>query len=199
MLNLLKLSKRGINTQLRFFSETAQVKKPDIAHSVINGSKNWEIQNRTSLQFTLSESHGVLNKALNILTTNSINLTRIQSKPSKFVNNDMRQVDFFIDIEGSLHDVNVQKAISQLTLVAEKVTEVGTPEVPWFPTRIEDFDHIGKKVLGESDIGESDHPSFRDPEYRKRREFITNIALTYNIRDTEIPRVEYNANEIGVW
>jgi len=36
-------------------------------------------------------------------------------------------------------------------LIAENVTEVGTPEVPWFPTRIEDFDFIGKRVLGEGD------------------------------------------------
>jgi len=45
--------------------------------------------------------------------------------------------------------------------------------VPWFPTRIEDFDHIGKRILGEGDgIQEADHPSFRDPEYIKRRAFI---------------------------
>jgi len=54
------------------------------------------------------------------------------------------------------------------------VQEVGTPEVPWFPTRIEDFDFIGKRTLSEGDgIQEADHPSFRDPEYKKRRSFIT--------------------------
>jgi tryptophan 5-monooxygenase len=98
-----------------------------------------------------------------------------------------------------LNDDNVQKAISELNLVADKVIEVGSVEVPWFPTRIEDYDQIGKKTLGESDIGECDHPSFRDPVYRERRKFITDKALTYNIRDTEIPRIEYNENEIGVW
>jgi phenylalanine-4-hydroxylase len=201
MLNLLKLSKRGINTQLRYFGETAPA-KPDIKHSVIgnqNVSKLWEIQNRTSLQFTLSESHGVLNKALNILTSNKINLTRINSKPSKIVENNWRTVDFFIDLEGSLKDKNVIKAISELKLIAEKVTEVGSVEVPWFPTRIEDFDHIGKNVFGEEEIGSLDHPQFRDPVYKARREFITNIAFTYNIRDPEIPRVEYTKDEVGVW
>lgn len=152
MLNLLKLQRRTIVTQQRFFSEAASVQKPDIAHSIIESterSKLWEIQNRTSIQFTLSESHGVLNKALNILTSNRINLTRIQSKPSKFVEDNWRTVDFFVDLEGSLADKNVQKAITELNLVADKVTEVGSVEVPWFPTRIEDFDHIGKKVLDE--------------------------------------------------
>lgn len=160
----------------------------------------WEVSDRTSLQFTLSEAHGVLNKAINILTSNKINMTRIQSRPSKFVVNNWRQVDFFIDIEGNLLDANVQKAVRELNLIAEKVTEVGTPEVPWFPTRIEDFDHIGKKILAEGEgIQEAEHPSFRDPVYRKRREFIANAALNYRMRDECIPIIEYTKDEIGVW
>ena len=139
-----------------------------MSHSVLPStqSKLWEIENRTSLQFTLVESNGVLNKALNILTSNRVNLTRINSKPSKIVENNWRTVEFFVDLEGSLKDKNVQKAIQELNLIADKVTEVGSVEVPWFPTRIEDFDHIGKKTLDESDIGELDHPSFRDPVYK---------------------------------
>jgi hypothetical protein len=38
------------------------------------------------------------------------------------------------------------KAITELNLVAKKVTEVGSVEVPWFPTHIEDFDFIGLKI-----------------------------------------------------
>lgn len=45
----------------------------------------WEVNNRTSLQFTLNEAPGVLNKVLNILTSNKINMTRINSRPSKFI------------------------------------------------------------------------------------------------------------------
>ena len=85
-------------------------------------------------------------------------------------------------------------------MIAENVTKVGTPEVPWFPTRIEDFDHIGKRVLGEGDgIQEADHPSFRDPVYRARRQEIADVAFTYNVRDANIPSIEYTADEIGVW
>jgi phenylalanine-4-hydroxylase len=92
------------------FGESTQASKPDLSHSIIENNKLhrlWEVENRTSLQFTLSESHGVLNKALNILTSNKINLTRINSKPSKIVENNWRTVDFFIDLEGSLKDKNV--------------------------------------------------------------------------------------------
>lgn len=133
----------------------------------------WETKNRTSLQFTLTESTGILNKAINILTNNRVNMTRIVSKPSKYIENNFREVDFFIDIEGNYNDPNVVEAITQLKLVANRVIECGTPEVPWFPTRIEDFDHIGKTVLGEGDgIQEADHPGFRDEEYKKRRGYI---------------------------
>lgn len=87
-----------------------------------------------------------------------------------------------------------------MELIAESVTEVGTPQVPWFPTRIEDFDFIGRRVLGEGDgIQESDHPSFRDPEYRARRKMIADMAFDYNIRDSHIPSVDYNDNELYVW
>jgi len=71
--------------------------------------------------------------------------------PSKFIENNWREVDFYIDIEGELNNPNVQKALNELSLIVNKITEVGTPEVPWFPTRIEDFDFIGKRVLREGD------------------------------------------------
>lgn len=57
--------------------------------------------------FTLNEAPGVLNKALNILTGNKINMTRIASIPSKFIENNWRETDFFIDIEGLPTDKNV--------------------------------------------------------------------------------------------
>ena len=127
-------------------------------------------------------------------------MTRIQSKPSKFIHNNWRQVDFFIDLEGNPSDENVRKAFAELSLIADRVTEVGTPEVPWFPTRIEDFNYIGKRILSEGDgIQEADHPSFRDQEYRKRREFIASHAFEYNINDESIPSIKYSEEEIGVW
>lgn len=160
----------------------------------------WEVKNRTSMLITLSEAPGMLNKALNILTSNKINMTRISSRPSKFIVNNWRQVDFFIDMEGNPTDTNVKKALDELKLISDRVTEVGTPEVPWFPTRIEDFNFIGNKVLGEGNgIQEVDHPSFRDPVYRKRREFIASHAFHYNVNDADIPSIKYTEEEISVW
>lgn len=73
--------------------------------------KQWETKDRTSLQFTLSETPGALNKAISIFTSNKINMTRIVSKPTKFVENNWREVDFFIDLEGEINSKPIQKAI----------------------------------------------------------------------------------------
>ena len=57
----------------------------------------------------------MLNKALNILTSNRINLTRIASRPSKFVKDNWRQVDFFIDFEGKGISQQGQATIKKFT------------------------------------------------------------------------------------
>lgn len=81
-----------------------------------------------------------------------------------------------------------------------KVTIVGTPQVPWFPTQIEDFDHIGRRTLSSGDgIQETDHPGFNDQEYRSRRDLITKAALSYKLSDKEIPKIVYTEQEKEVW
>ena len=101
-------------------------------------------------------------------------------------------VDFYADFDGKLTDAPVERAIKELNQMSKKVTIVGTPEVPWFPTIINDFDHIGRRTLSSGDgIQETDHPGFKDLEYRKRREVITNAALAYSVIDKDLPRIEY--------
>ena len=59
---------------------------------------------------------------------------------------------------------------------------------------------IGKRVLGEGDgIQSADHPGFRDPDYRERREYIAKVALDYDVNDSQIPTIEYNQTEKDVW
>lgn len=43
-----------------------------------------------------------------------------------------------------------------------------------------------------------DHPGFRDPDYRKRRDLIANIALNHRMGDP-IPDAPYTSEEHGVW
>ncbi len=49
-------------------------------------------------------------------------------------------------------------------------------------------------------IQESDHPGFKDAEYRKRREIVTKAALSYKLNDKKgIPEINYNETEKEVW
>lgn len=72
--------------------------------------------------------------------------------------------------------------------------------MPWFPTNIRDFDHIGRRTLSSGDgIQETDHPGFNDPEYRKRREIVTKAALAAKIDDPHLPMITYTQTEKDVW
>lgn len=142
--------------------------------------KSFEIKDKAGIVFTLSkfssfqaDQSGILNKALNVLTNNNINLTRIESKPSKYYREE-RAHDFYIDFKGTLQDENVAKMISELSKMSKHLTVTGTPEVPWFPTHISDLDKIGKTILREGEgIEAVDHPSFNDKAYKERRDFLT--------------------------
>lgn len=73
-------------------------------------------------------------------------------------------------------------------------------EVPWFPLRLDDFDHIGKRILGAGDgIQDTDHPGFNDKQYRMRRAEIAKAALNYKVADKTIPIIEYTKQETETW
>lgn len=99
----------------------------------------FEEQNRMAILLTLTDKPGQLNKALNIITANNINMTSIQSRPPKLLH-EKRYMDFNIDFFGSQEEPNVVKCMRELRQLSHSMTEIGTPEVPWFPTNIEDFD-----------------------------------------------------------
>lgn len=121
-----------------------------LSHHGIDEITYWEIEDRTSISMTLKDQPGILQKALNVFSKNDINLTRIQSRPPKMIDHE-RTIDFYADFDGKIDDAHVNSAIEELKTMQAKITIVGTPEVPWFPTQIEDFDHIGKRVLSSGD------------------------------------------------
>lgn len=48
-------------------------------------------------------------------------------------------------------------------------------DTPWFPKRIQDID-LAQNVLRYGSALDADHPGFRDPVYRERREHFARIA-----------------------
>ena len=99
-----------------------------------------------------------------------------------------------------MHTSGVRMAIFELEQMSEYLTICGIPSVPWFPTTILDLDRMGKQTLSVGDgIQETDHPGFNDMKYRKRRDYITEVAMNYNVNDIKIPTIDYTKDEVKVW
>lgn len=127
-------------------------------------------------------------------------MTSIQSRPPKTIKG-VKTMSFNIDFFGAVEDANVKQAIQKITQFAVKdgLVTLGSKAVPWFPTRIDDFNLIGKRILSEGDgIQEADHPGFHDLAYRKRREQVCNNALDYQMHQP-IPSLVYTSEEKETW
>jgi phenylalanine-4-hydroxylase len=124
------------------------------------------------------------------------NLTHIESKPN--LKDD--EVSFAISFQGDRQSPMVQKLLSDLERDDDvvKVELAGQKVVPWFPRKIQDLDSFSQKTLDAGAELESDHPGFKDMEYRTRRTNIVQAASTYK-NGQSIPRQIYSADEIRTW
>lgn len=153
-----------------------------------------------SLNFRGSNKSGCLSKILSTLSENNIDVVKLESKHPKFSETPDPKVNFIIDIRGDQEDSNVKKALSELREQKIDIKFLDKLIVPWFPTKLEDFDQIGKTILGSGDgIQEVDHPGFNDTAYRKRRSDVVHVALSYKLADKSIPTIDYNQEEVETW
>ena len=80
-------------------------------------------KDRTSLVCSIKDRVGALHKMLEPFSRNKINLTKIESRPSK---RKAWEYYFFIDIEGHRLDPRVQKAFAQLEPICHYVKILGS-------------------------------------------------------------------------
>ncbi len=80
-------------------------------------------KDRTSVLFSIKDKVGALHAMLSPFYKNKINLTKIESRPSKRKAWDYY---FFIDFEGHREDKNVKKALTQLEEMCQYLKVVGS-------------------------------------------------------------------------
>ncbi len=84
-------------------------------------------KDKTSIVFSVPHKPGSLHDALGILRKNGLNMTKIESRPSKSVN---WQYVFFIDFEGHPEEQNTKKALQELAEHSQMLKVLGAyPEV----------------------------------------------------------------------
>jgi chorismate mutase / prephenate dehydratase len=78
---------------------------------------------KTTLAFSLHDGRGALKRVLDIFEDEGINLTRIESRPSR-----QRAWDyvFLVDLEGHLQDPSIAKASERLSAVCPMVKHLGS-------------------------------------------------------------------------
>ncbi|HON39650.1 MAG: prephenate dehydratase [Desulfomonilia bacterium] len=78
---------------------------------------------KTSIILTLENIPGALYHAIGVFAQQGVNLTKIESRPSR---KDPWEYIFFIDFQGSLKDNNVEKAMEELRRYTRDVTVLGS-------------------------------------------------------------------------
>lgn len=149
---------------------------------------------KVSLRFSLGDSPGALQSALNTFAQHNVNLSRLESKPCQTSSNFLFDVAFPGDSESQ----QVKNLLADLRRQAQDVNVTEGANVPWFPHSKKDLDIIANEILDAGAELEADHPGFHDAVYRKRRDERTQIARNYSYGE-QIPRIDYSPEEIECW
>ena len=80
-------------------------------------------KDKTSITFSTENKAGALSKILAILDTYNINMSYIDSRPSK---KELGEYVFYIDFEGHIDDVKVQKAFEDIKPLVKMFYVIGS-------------------------------------------------------------------------
>ena len=104
-------------------SKTRPTTKPASPSSAIKAAPRSSEDNKTAVMFRIPHTSGSLVSALEIFQHAKINLTWIESFPTRAAGN---EYVFFVDFEGHIDDPKVAKTLKALEEHCEEVTVLGS-------------------------------------------------------------------------
>ncbi|XP_062511572.1 phenylalanine-4-hydroxylase-like [Corticium candelabrum] len=165
----------------------------------VGPSANGDASCTTSILFSLRHVAGSLTNALKPFEMFTVNMTHIESRPSKTAND---QYDFFVDCldceDGKLASLVEELKKRSLSVQVLSRSSNHADTIPWFPHKCSDLDKVANEIVGYGGGLDADHPGFKDTVYRTRRQYFADIAMKYR-HGHPIPRVEYTEEETRTW
>jgi len=104
---------------------------------------------------------------------------------------------YFSELNMAQINTNLSQQIHQ-TQSSDPDLMRNIPEVPWFPSYLNELDEMGNVMMHIDEEEAKDHPSFADPVYRQRRIDIGKSSLDYKM-GTPIPYLKYKPEENKTW
>ncbi|XP_015124802.1 tryptophan 5-hydroxylase 1 [Diachasma alloeum] len=176
--------------------------------------KDEQSDTKNSVVFSLKDQVGGLARALQVFQDLGVNVVHIESRKSVRRGS---EYEILVDVECEPKRMEqlmrmLSREVAAINLSQyEQIGSVPRPpclsaapsfdfsevDMPWFPRKISDLDQAQKVLMYGTEL-DADHPGFKDPVYRKRREQFADIANNYR-HGQAIPRVQYTPDEIKTW
>ncbi|KAJ8007045.1 hypothetical protein DPEC_G00113500 [Dallia pectoralis] len=144
-----------------------------------------------------NEKNAAFFKTGKVLETYEVKLVHIESRPGRKENSSGCD-DLELYMKCEVHSSDKDIFINSLKRIADNVRTIQEEKVPWFPRKIRDLDKCNLLITKYDPDIDQDHPGFSDPEYRKRRCYIAELAANYK-QGEPLPRVEYTLEEVATW
>ncbi|XP_060100421.1 tyrosine 3-monooxygenase-like [Heteronotia binoei] len=162
-----------------------------------NPSREGEEEERVLLSLTFAVRNGRktgTSRAARVFEKFEAKFHHLESRAAKTPKND--DLDFFVKCE--VLSSEVSSLVNSLKRVADNVKTYSEERALWFPKKIRDLDNCHHLITKYDPDLDHEHPGFADPEYRKRRALIADLAFNFRQGDP-LPTVKYTAQETATW
>mmetsp|Transcript_3858 Transcript_3858/g.8026 ORF Transcript_3858/g.8026 Transcript_3858/m.8026 type:complete len:467 (-) Transcript_3858:403-1803(-) len=166
---------------------------PNPAHGTLYPTVQELTEPRTSVLLECNDNPGALHEILKYFWKYDINITHIESRPSK-----NESFEFFVDFHATPNAATTSALLDNLKKETRRMLVLDARNVPWFPRHVSDLDVVANRILDAGTDLESDHPGFNDPVYRERRVGLAENAMNHRFGNP-IPHISYSEDELATW